>query len=36
MTSRMLEVGGGVGLGVTWCDKGGGGGRSKYDITYCP
>ena len=29
MTSRMLGVGGGVDLGVTWCDKGGeGGGQS--------
>ena len=24
MTSHMLGVGGGVDLGVTWCDKGGG------------
>ena len=29
MTSRMLGVGGGVDLGVTWCDKGGGGGEVK-------
>ena len=36
MTSRMLGVGGGVDLGVTWCDKGGEGGRSKCDVTYFP
>ena len=29
MTSRMLGVGGGVDLGVTWCDKGGGRGGGQ-------